>query len=125
MEVLTEPCGSLNPSCMDSECIHAMAMCAPTGKAFRMSIVALTLLALTGCASIAKSVVEYAVDAASCNNECPGGPGEKECIERCRNRLAEIRKENQRTKKDQGFWPEQGYQYQPPQLPAGLRRSPQ
>jgi hypothetical protein len=73
---------------MDCDCIDAMVQCRRRRKALRMSIAALSLATLTGCASMAWSVAERLVDAMACHNESPGGPGEKECEERCRNRLA-------------------------------------
>lgn len=105
---------------MDSEPIDAVVQLLRRGKTLRMSIVALSLVTLTGCASIGWSVAEHVVDTITCHNKCPGGPGEKECMEKCRDRLKEIRKEKERTKKDPGFWPEQGYQYELPQMPASL-----
>ncbi|MFH0825111.1 MAG: hypothetical protein V2B18_20355 [Pseudomonadota bacterium] len=80
-------------------------------------LVALTLSPLAGCASICTSVAETVSDAIICNNECTGGPGEKECLEKCRKRLAAVRAEEEGKKKDADR-PRASHEYHPWEIPG-------
>jgi hypothetical protein len=54
---------------------------------------------LTGCASIASSIVDSAADSIECHNKCPGGApkAEKECREKC---MAELNAKHARERRD-------------------------
>jgi|GEM_PF-1704205 len=79
---------------------------------------------LAGCATILESTVGKAindsVDAVKCHNECPGGPGENECIEKCKKRLSNERTAEKRKREDAKSEPKSGHEYQPPKPPPAL-----
>jgi hypothetical protein len=82
---------------------------------------AVSLPILTGCASLCKSAVDCASDAIQCHSACPGGPGEKECIENCKKRLAAARSSEERKKEDDKFWPKPSYEYRSWERPGSER----
>ena len=80
------------------------------------SFLALSMPLLTGCASILISMGTNAVDAIQCNNECPGGPFEKECIKKCKERLAAERARLEGNAEDAKWLPKTSHEYQPPKF---------
>jgi hypothetical protein len=64
--------------------------------------VAVLLLLLPGCASIATSVVDSVSDSITCHHKCPGGSPEAEekCREECKRKLATDREEGRRARED-------------------------
>jgi hypothetical protein len=77
-------------------------------------------LTIAGCASIAQSIAENAVDEMTCRNECPDGPLREGCLTTCRNRFLDARKANEGREEDRQVWPEPGSAYKGPLLPAAL-----
>jgi len=78
----------------------------------------------SGCASIAGSIADSTIDAIKCHNECPGGPGEKACIEKCRERRSAARARAERQKEDAKFWPKRSWEWRPPYNPVDPRPRP-
>lgn len=68
---------------------------------------------LSGCAAILSSATDSVIDRIKCHNECPGGPEEKECIEKCRIRVAAERRAYERKQEDEKWTPKPSYEYRP------------